>query len=481
MNTLYWYDYETFGLDPKSDRIVQFAGVRTDEDLNIVGEPLMLYCKPANDVLPNPESCLITGITPQLALEKGVIEAEFIEQINQVFSEPGTCVVGYNSIRFDDEFTRYSLYRNFLDPYAREWQNGNSRWDLLDVVRLTRALRPEGIEWPFYTEGEREGRPSYRLEDLAVANGIAHESAHDALSDVYATIAMARLIKEKQPKLYDYAYTHRQKRKLTELLNIQKQTPVIHISGMYPPEFGCAAVVVPVAAHPVNKNAIIVFDLRYDPTPLMTLSKEEIGKRLFTPADELPDGVERMPLKTVTVNKCPVIVPMNTLDGAAAKRLKIDITVAMTHLHSLTVDRKLSQKIQNVFSAKVFEQSHDPDHSLYGGGFFNTDDKARMERIRAEKPESLAGLKMNFDDERIPEMLFRYRARNYYETLTAEEKQRWEKYRVARFTSPDGGAGITLDAYFEKISEFRKDEKVMARSAALLDDLAAYGEKLRDL
>ena len=345
-------------------------------------------------------------------------------------------------------------------------------------MRMTRALRPEGIEWPFYTEGDRKGRPSYRLEDLTVANGISHESAHDALSDVYATIAMARLIKESQPRLYDYAYTHRQKRKLTELLNIQKQTPVIHVSGMYPVEYGCAAVVVPVAAHPVNKNAIIVFDLRYDPTELMTLSKKEISDRLFTPTDELPEGVERMPLKTVTVNKCPVIVPLSTLDGAAAKRLKIDLTVTMTHLRSLTVDRKLSKKIQNVFNDKIFEQSHDPDHSLYGGGFFSSDDKARMERIRAEKPEGLADLEINFDDERIPEMLFRYRARNYYETLTAEEKQRWEKYRVARLTSPDGGAGITMDKYFEKIAEFRKDENVMASSGALLDDLVAYGEGL---
>jgi len=333
-------------------------------------------------MLPQPESCVVTGITPQLALEKGIVEAKFIEQVHEVFSQPGTCVVGYNNIRFDDEFTRYSLYRNFFDPYAREWQNGCSRWDIIDVVRLMRALRPEGIEWPVYTEGETKGKPSNKLEHLTKANGIEHESAHDALADVYATIEMARLIKKNQPKLFDYAYANRNKRKISTLLDLYKKTPVIHVSGMYSPEYTWATVVVPVAPHPTNKNAVIVFDLRYDPALLLTLSQAEISKRLFTPKAELPEGVERMPLKTVHVNKCPVIVPLNTLDGKAAKRLQIDLSTVMSHLQSLTVNKKLIQKIQAVFNEKVFETSDDPDHSLYGGGFFGAGDKTKMDVLR---------------------------------------------------------------------------------------------------
>jgi len=199
-NTLYWHDYETFGIDPKRDRPVQFAGIRTDEALNIIGAPLVIYCQPANDFLPSPQACMITGISPQLALKEGVNEAEFISRIHAEFARPGTCTVGYNNIRFDDEFTRYTLYRNFYDPYAREWQNGNSRWDIIDLLRVTRALRPAGINWP-----ERDdGQSSFRLEELSKANNIAHDAAHDALSDVLATIEVARLIKARQPVQTDF-------------------------------------------------------------------------------------------------------------------------------------------------------------------------------------------------------------------------------------------------------------------------------------
>ncbi len=442
-------------------------------------------------MLPQPESCVVTGITPQIALQKGVVEAEFIDQVHRAFSQPGTCVVGYNSIRFDDEFTRYTLYRNFFDPYAREWQNGCSRWDIIDVVRLTRALRPEGINWPYYSEkvseratqgtvaaGPVAGKPSNKLEDLTIANGILHESAHDALSDVYATIEIARLIKSKQPKLFDYVYSHRNKRKIAALLDPSKKTPVIHVSGMYSSDYTWTAAVVPIAPHPTNKNAIIVFDLRSDPAPLQTLSKEEIANRVFTPAADMPEGIERIPLKTIHINKCPVVVPLNTMDGNAAKRLKIDLTVTLNHLKSLAIDKRLVRKIQAVFSNKVFEISHDPDHSLYSGGFFSAQDKAKMEAIRFEKPQNLVEYSEKFADERIPEMLFRYRARNYYETLTDDEKSRWESYRLKRLTSPDGGSSITLDEYIKKIQEMKNAQPQTEKISAILDDLISYSNSL---
>jgi exodeoxyribonuclease-1 len=208
--SFYWHDYETWGADPSRDRPAQFAGVRTDASLNIIGKPLMAYCRPGDDLLPHPEACLVTGITPQQARAQGVCEAEFFELIHQQLSHPGTCGVGYNNIRFDDEITRYGLFRNFFDPYAREWQNGNSRWDTIDMVRLTHALRPEGIEWPT----REDGTPSFRLEQLTLANNIAHQGAHDALSDVYASIDLARLVRARQPRLFDFALELRNKKKL---------------------------------------------------------------------------------------------------------------------------------------------------------------------------------------------------------------------------------------------------------------------------
>ena len=214
MNTFYWYDLETSGTDPKWDRIVQFAGVRTDEDLNVVGDEYCTYVRLPDDVLPKPDASMVTGITPQLTHYKGISETAALIEINRIFSEPNTCVVGYNSLRFDDEFIRYAMYRNMMDPYAREWRNGNSRWDLLDLVRASGGLRRDGINWP----EDEEGLPVYKLEELTKANGIDHGNAHDAMSDVHATLAIARLIKKKQPRLYDYYFNLRHKKNVRALL-----------------------------------------------------------------------------------------------------------------------------------------------------------------------------------------------------------------------------------------------------------------------
>ena len=472
--TLYWHDYETFGLNPRTDRIAQFAGIRTDMDLNVIGDPLVIYCKAADDMLPSPEACMVTGITPQKTIADGLIEAEFIAKIEKEFATPQTCVVGFNNVRFDDEFTRYALYRNFFDPYAREWQNGCSRWDIIDLVRITRALRPDGIEWPF----DDEGKVTNRLELITRANGISHEAAHDALSDVHATIAVAKLIKDKQPRLYDFIYQNKQKNKISQLLNLNNPQPVLHTSGMYPGDVYNSAMIIALAAHPVNKNGVIVYDLRYDPTALIECDKDEILKRLYTPRDELAEGVERIAIKTIHINKCPVVVPLNTLDDASAKKLNIDHALHQKHLDMLNRAGDLTAKLNAVFSENTFEPINDPDQNLYGGGFFSNDDRQRMDQIRSTAINELAELKLNFDDDRLPEMLFRYRARNYPETLNKEEQTRWQGYRHKRLTEQDGGGSITLSDYHEKIDQLLADETLDENKKVMLNELKSYGQEL---
>ncbi len=472
--SLYWHDYETFGVDPRRDRPVQFAGIRTDLELNVIGEPLNIFCKPADDFLPHPEACLVTGIIPQQALAEGVPEAEFIRQIHDEFSRPTTCVVGYNNLRFDDEVTRFTLYRNFYDAYAREWQNGNSRWDIIDVVRLTHALRPEGIIWPTHDNGVT----SFRLEQLTAANGIAHDTAHDAVSDVLATIAMARLIREKQPKLYYYVFTHRSKQAVAQQLNVLKPIPVLHVSSMYPAERGCISLVAPLMQHPTNKNEIIVYDLRVDPAPFFSLSEVELKERLFGRQDALPEGCARLPVKTIHINRSPVVVPAKTLTLDAAARWQLDRQLAQQYLDQLLTQSSFIKKLQAIYRAPVFETISDPDFMLYSGGFFSNDDRARMEDIRKTSPENLADLDFPFKDKRLAEMLFRYRARNYPDTLNDAEKKRWEVFRMARLTGTSPGAGMGFNEYTECILALRNSGKLNAEQLALLDKLDEYSQKL---
>jgi exodeoxyribonuclease I len=471
--TFYWHDYETFGIDPMRDRPVQFAGIRTDFDLNIVDDPLVVYCRPSADSLPQPEACLITGIAPQFAEEKGVCEAEFIRLIHQQIAQANTCTVGYNNIRFDDEVTRVCLYRNFYDPYAREWQNGNSRWDLMDVVRAARALRPDGIVWPV----NDEGRPSLKLEDLTQANGIEHSAAHDALSDVYATLAIAKLIRKAQPKLYQFLLDNRLKAEVIKLLDLGSFKPVVHISGKYSALKNNMAIALPVCKHPGNKNGVIVYDLSIDPEPLLNLTVEEVQQRIFTANEDLPEGADRIPLKTIHINKCPVIAPISVISADDERRLELDISACRLNIQKIKAVAGLAKKLAAVFSHKYAEQASDPDLQIYSGGFFSDTDKQKMASITLTPPDQLGDLAMNFSDDRLPEMLFRYRARNYPDTLRSDELKRWNEFCCNRLTGRADGGSITLAAYLARLQDL---SNVDDANKAMLSALEAYAfEKMQ--
>ena len=456
--SILWHDYETWGISPKFDKPSQFAGIRTDLELNIIGEPQMFYCSPPVDYLPHPEACLVTGITPQKARSEGLSEAEFATRIHALFSQPNTCVAGYNNIRFDDEVSRYLFYRNFYDPYAREWQNGNSRWDIIDMVRACYALRPEGIKWPTV---ERDGEEvvSFRLELLTKANGISHEAAHDAMSDVYATIAMAKLIKEKQPKLYDFIFNLKSKKQVAELLNVAEMTPVVHTSSKISSAHGCTSWFAPVSYHPVNKNAVICVDLAQDIEPLLSLTSDEIKARLYTRHDDLSPDEKPIPVKLIHINKCPVVAPAKTLLPENAQRLAIPREVCLANLALLKKHAELRDKLSDVFATSDFDNDEvDAEQALYGGSFFNHADKAQMNILHSLSPEQLANHPFQFQDERLKVLLFRYRARNYPYTLSTEEQQKWQQHCQNKLQY--GGKGIlSIDEFMIKIENLAHEHE----------------------
>ncbi|MEC8408773.1 MAG: exodeoxyribonuclease I [Pseudomonadota bacterium] len=431
--SIFWYDFETFGSDPRRDRASQFAGIRTDENLNIIGEPQLLYCRPAADFLPNPMACLITGITPQKAMSEGLCEAEFIRLIHSEFAREATCVAGYNNIRFDDELTRQLLYRNFYDPYEREWKNGNTRWDILDMARLAAATRPEGITWP----KKEDGTHSFQLEALTAANGIEHSDAHDALSDVLATIELARLIKQAQPRLFNYVYRLRTKQAVHRQLALKSPKPLLHVSGMYPAAQGCLAVVAPVCPHPTDSNGVIVYDLRVDPDTWIDLPEDEIRMRLFTPNAQLPEGVSRIPLKTIHTNRCPILTAPTVLSSELAVHYGVSKELIRAHWGKMMKMPHLAQKVINVFRREDLSKSDDPDFMIYVGGFFSDGDKELMRVVRRTNSSELGRLDLPFKDGRLKEMFFRYRARNFPGTLTEEEVERWRVFCRQRIDSAE--------------------------------------------
>jgi exodeoxyribonuclease-1 len=447
VTSIFWYDYETTGINPRSDRPLQMAGLRTDFDLNEIDEPVNLYCQPSDDILPHPAACAITGITPGQLQEHGLSEADFMTRVHAQLAAPGTCGAGYNTLRFDDEMTRYSLYRNFFDPYAREWQGGNSRWDLIDVVRAAYALRPDGLVWPI----DDEGRVTLKLERLTAANGIDHGNAHEALSDVRATIALARLIREKQPKLYDWLFQLRSKQKVMDQIRLLQ--PLVHVSGRFSAARNYVGVVLPLAWHPRNKNALIVCDLHLDPQGLLDLDAESLRQRLYTRRDELAEGELPVPLKLIHINKCPVVAPLSVLRQEDQQRLGLDMALYQQRVSQLNGARKVwLDKILAIYAREDFSQSQDPEQQLYDG-FIGDRDRRLCEQVRAVDPMQLAQEQWPFDDERLPELLFRYRARNFPDTLNPEEQERWRIFCQKRLSDPEWGAPNTLESFVEAAAQ----------------------------
>ena len=433
--TLYWYDLETTGIDSILDRPLQFAGVRTDLDLHEIKPPQNFLGRPGTDVLPQPEALLVTGISLVEIQGKGMSERAFAEKVLEQFNQSQSCVVGFNSLRFDDEFTRQMLYRNFRDPYAREWRNGNSRWDVIDLFRAAYALRPAGFNWP----KKDNGSPSFKLEDMAHANGMAHIDAHDALADVRATIELTKRLRAAQPKLYDFMFRLRDKKAVLQQLYPLGKNPIVHVSAMYPASKGCTALVMPICQHPTNNNAVICFDLSQAPESLISASASELARLVFTANDQLEEKEQRSALKTIHINRCPFIAPLATLNDECAGRLGIDRSQSEARAIQLMGVAGLVEKIQEVYGGTHFTDSEDPDFQLYQGGFFSDADRNTMSELLTVPPEQLGSFEGRFQDDRLDEMLFRFRGRNHPELLSDVEVIQWRAFCAEKWS---GGQAI---------------------------------------
>ncbi len=472
--TFLFYDLETFGADPRRSRIAQFAAIRTDADLRQIDEPWDFLVRPADDLLPSPVATLITGIAPQRALREGINEADAFARIFEAMSAPETCSLGYNSLRFDDEFVRHGLFRHFYDPYEREWRGGNSRWDLLDVMRLAHALRPDGIVWP----QREDGTPSFKLEHLAEANGVREGDAHEALSDVRALIGLARKLKSAQPKLWDYTLKLRDKKFAARMLDTVAMTPVLHVSQRFPASRLCAAAVAPLIRHPKIDNRIVVFDLHEAPDALLTLDADEIADRLYTPAADLPLGEARIPLKEVHLNRSPMLIDWTHLRDADLERLRIDPALVESRIEQLrAAGPALAEKIRRIYARRAGHEPSDADASLYDG-FLLDGDKRKFPEVRSAPPAALGQRDFAFQDPRLTELLFRYRARNWPETLSAIETERWRDYRRSRLREDRGLSEFTFEGHRAEIDALRAARADDGHAQALLDQLQVWAQTL---
>jgi exodeoxyribonuclease I len=479
--TFFFYDLETSGINPRSARVMQFAGQRTDADLNPIGEPYNILIKMTEDVLPEPEALLVTGITPQKTIDEGITEAQFAKLFYDEIVKSDTVFVGFNNIRFDDEFLRFLLWRNFYDPYEWHWKNGCSRWDILDASRMARALRPEGIKWPF----GKDGKPTNRLEYLTSVNKLLHDEAHDALSDVKATIQFAKLLKQKQPKLYDYLIKNRDKKAVKELAT--GKHPFVYTSGKYPGEFEKTTVVSTLGMHP-DGNGVLVYDLRHDPTPYLKMSPEELVEswKWKPPEQSQTDDLERLPVKSLQFNRCPTIAPMSVLDETSSKRLKIDNKAMETHLSKLhsypAFYKKLLKALEVINQNRTKDQlalvvdELSVDSQLYNG-FLSDQDRRNCQVLVESNPQQISQIGEKFKDKRLKTLLPLYKARNFPEHLDSSEHEAWEKYRYNLLCS--GGDSSRLAVYASRLEMLQNQSELRDEQRFILDELKLWLQRIQ--
>jgi exodeoxyribonuclease I len=467
--TFYFFDLETSGFSPREDRIMQFAGQRTDMELTPLGKPDDFLVKISRDVLPQPDAVLVHGITPQKTLAEGISEAELANYLtSQVFNKD-TIAVGYNNIRFDNDFIRFMFWRNFTDAYEWCWKNGCSTWDLLDAVRMTRALRPEGIKWPF----SGDGKPSNKLELLSAINGLDHADAHDALSDVLASLAVAGLLKQNQPKLFDYLLGLRDKKKVAPLVAAGK--PLVYTSGRYSSEFNKTTVAVMVAQKD-DKSGALMYDLRIDPDEFAGLSAAELAAKWAARGEDVP----YFPVKTLSYNRCPALAPIEVLEkGDGYERLGLHKQIVKDHLKKLQraegFGEKLLKSLEIMWPKRQAAMVADPqkvDGQLYEG-FVRDEDKTKMTALRSAKPDEIAKLGLKFKDERLNILLTLYKARNYPKLLDAKEMEVWEDFRRRKLQA--GGGAIR---YFTRLEELAATPGLSGERKYLLDELNLYAQSI---
>lgn len=462
--SFFFYDLETSGLSAREDRIMQFAGQRTDMDLNPVGEPVNVLIRLNDDTLPSPDALLVTGITPQKTVEEGYSEAEFARQLSEEIATPDTCMVGFNNVRFDDEFIRHFLWRNFHDPYEWSWKDGRSRWDLLDVVRMTRALRPDGIEWPV----DKDGKAVNKLELLAKVNGITHSHAHDALSDVEALIDVTRLIRDKQPQLFKYLFDMRDKKAVQNLVNLEDKQPFVYVSGRYDAKFNKATVAFPLTS---GKNSnVVVYDLRYDPTPFVDMSADSLTARLFASWEERrADDFVKIPTKELQYNRCPAVAPLGVLEqGDGWSKIRLDKDTVEKHRKILLDNPQFAENIRSVFeSGREFKSSSDAEAQLYDS-FLPDVDRVRVEAVRNATESQLADFNPEFKDERLASLLLRYKARSYPNSLTKSEHAEWEEWRAKRLQRQ-------LPAFLKRLSALSQQPDV---DTFMLEEMQLWAESI---
>jgi exodeoxyribonuclease-1 len=433
-----FYDLETTGADKRFDQILQFAAVLTDDDLNVVDQ-FEIRSRLLPHIVPSPGAMMVTGVRVNQLVDPSIpSHFEMCTKIHQVLSDwsPAT-MVGYNSLRFDEEFLRQAFYASLLPIYLTNTA-GNSRLDALTLVLATRAFRPEALNWPL----DEDGKIRFKLDRLAPVNGFAHDNAHDALADVRATIHLTRLIKERAPDVWAAGMAYRTKAAATAYVEREK----VFVASRLRAAIQTSTLVTALAANPNQPSEVFVFDLQFDPALLTTMPEDELT--------ELIAGTPR-PVTSIRLNTCPLFMPVEAV-GSLAVGYALGMEELLRRATLVTGDAGLRQRLIKVALAgrTPFAESPHVEDQIYAG-FYNRTDQALIDEFHKSDWIRRFELARLFADQRLRTLARRLVYCEAPSVVPAKDRERYGHAIAARISGKDEGVERCWTTLPQAIEEAR--------------------------
>lgn len=474
------YDTETSGLNYDYDQILEAAAVTLDEGFNLIpGSEQTFTLRPRIDVPPHPEASLVHGLNMERLRTTGMSEYEFSEAFLRYVSVPNTFIGGYNSLSFDDEVLRRTLFRNLRDPYGHEWRDGNARFDLLNIVRTLYAWEPDSLNWP---TGE-DGKVSMKLGEIAAANRIKLDNAHDAMADVLATAELFQLVNRLGLHWPGRCLDLTNKREAERLMS--KRAPLFHVSPFYTKDRCYSSLILPVVRDATNGNKVLCIDLTQDPTDMLAMTAEEMRHYKFTPRNELEGVIPDVPMLGVQINKQPSLAELSEVPASLHARMGVDVRQCLEHAKMIVKSPDIAARLQEAFKVNM-GPARDTFGSIYSGSFFNPADSRRRENVHMKGPGGLPvlattdaeQLSKGAQDRRLHDLIVRAQGLNFPGSLTnPKSHDEFLDYLEARlFGDPEGGENLALTLFEarEAARMCRLDRALTPEQEDTLQDLEAH-------
>lgn len=450
-----FYDTETTGSDPVFDQILQFGAIRTDDDLTIV-DRFDTRCRLLPHMVPSPEALLVTGLTagqivdPALASHFAMvrdIRARLMSWSPAVFA-------GYNSLEFDEMLLRQAFYQTLHPPYLTN-SNGNSRADILQIVLAANVFEPSALSFT----RRPDGKPSFRLDQLAPANGFQHANAHEAVADVEATIHIARCLKAHVPAFWDHAVRLGRRSFAIDYALAEPLRLYTEFHYNRPHHW----LVAPLAIDPGNPSQVVSYDLAIDPETVAPLDDAALVRRLVTTPK---------PLRAIKANACPMILPWARGEGLVSS-FDLGESELRRRRRRLDDDAALRERLLSAQAriARPYPVSPHVEDRIYES-FPTAADQRRMESFQRADWAGRGAAIATFDDDRIKELALRLVHAECPDVLDAESRVAGDRALKARLLVSDKAPWLTLPHAIAQTDELL--EHAGSADAARLRDLRAY-------